>query len=101
MSFLPAAHKLLASLKVGSPRWEILNYLIRNAVGSSNAKSWEQIHAYLVSKKIKYEKGSFQQGLLKNTRESDSFIGSYDHGSQAGYFIINTQLDAELMRDWY
>jgi len=44
---------------------------------------------------------TFQQGILKRTRECDLFIGSNDHGIAKGYFLIQDQADAEIMRDWY
>lgn len=101
MSFLPAAKALLSSMKPGKPRYEILCYLINNAVGSLNAKSWDEIENHLKSKKLSCRKQTFQQGLLKDSREGESFIGSNDHGAQRGYFIIDSKLDAELMKNWY
>jgi hypothetical protein len=78
----------------------ILDFLIANAVGSANAQPWEVIENHLNANGYSITKKTFQQGLLKSSRENGYFIGSFDHGAR-GYFIINNKHDAELMRDWY
>lgn len=100
MSLLPAVQR-----KANDPRTSvvhkcILDFLIANAVGSANAQPWEMIEIHLAACGYTLSQNAFQQGLLKNSRENGYFIGSFDHGTR-GYFIIDTQQDAELMRDWY
>jgi hypothetical protein len=100
MSLLPAARRYAAKLQ-SSPEKVILDFLIANAVGRSTAKPWGVIKQHLISQGFQCEKTEFQQGILKLSRGSDFFIGSYDHSPFRGFFIIDTQQDAELVRDWY
>lgn len=44
---------------------------------------------------------AFQQTVLKETRSNNIFIGSNDHGKSRGYFLIENDQDAQIMRDWY
>lgn len=67
-------------------------------MGSGNAKSWNKISEALG---LTITKNTFQQGLLKRSREGNLFIGSNDHGESSGYFIIDTEKDAEIMMCWY
>jgi hypothetical protein len=76
----------------------ILCYLKEHAMGSSNAKSWNKISSALG---LTISKNTFQQGLLKKSREGNLFIGSNDHGESSGYFIIDDAKDAEIMMCWY
>ena len=101
MSLLPAARAYSATLTPGSSRAIILDYLIANAVGSSNAAPWAAIESHLLTFGIAMSQQSFQHGLLADSRSMPCFIGSYDRGKRKGYFIIDTIFDAQLMRDWY
>jgi hypothetical protein len=101
MSFSNAARLFASTLPPGSAKYEIMHFLITNAVGSSNAVPWSSIEAHLESVGIKMSQQSFQHGLLADTRSLPCFIGSYDKGKRKGYFIIDDIFDAELMRDWY
>lgn len=100
MSFLQAVKNKAADPKTSVVHKCILDFLIANAVGSANAQPWVMIEIHLANCGFTLSQNAFQQGLLKNSRENGYFIGSFDHDPW-GYFIIHTQQDAELMRDWY
>ncbi|WP_285571649.1 hypothetical protein [Geothrix limicola] len=100
MSFLQAVQNKAANPRTSIVHKCILDFLIANAVGSANAQPWEAIEIHLANCGFTLSQNAFQQGLLKNSRENGYFIGSFDHDPW-GYFIIDTQHDAELMRDWY
>lgn len=74
--------------------FKILNYLIFNAAGVSNAKTWKQISTDL---NLDCPIQDFQHGLLKDSRESDFFIGS----CRKGYFLIVSQSDATSARSYF
>jgi hypothetical protein len=76
----------------------ILKFLRSHCMGSQNAKSWRVITGALG---LSISKNTFQQGLLKKSRNGNLFIGSNDHGVSSGYFLINSQQDAEIMMAWY
>jgi hypothetical protein len=101
MSLLPAVITKAVDPNTGPTHMCLLNFLIANAVGCQNAQPWSVIEAHLQANGHRLSQTTFQQGLLKESRETDFFIGSFDHGIRRGYFIIHTQADAELMRDWY
>jgi len=102
MPFLDAAADFLKELEEGTAERAILEYLLANAVGHQNAKTWRQIYTHLVmTGKPTCSKNQFQNGLLKESRDGELFIGSYDHPPARGYFIIATREDAELMADFY
>ena len=42
-----------------------------------------------------------KQGLLKQSRTGEVFIGSNDHEPCKGYFLIQDKEDAEVMKRWY
>lgn len=80
---------------------EILGYLLVHAVGRENAKTWDVISEEVRrSIGISHTKNHFQNGLLKRSRESDFFIGSTD-SKPAGYFLIDTLIDAQEMERWH
>jgi hypothetical protein len=101
MSLLQAVQRKAADPHTSAVNRCVLNYLVAHAVGRRNAKPWPVIEAHLRRNGFALSHETFQQGLLKDSRESNYFIGSNDHGVNRGYYIINTQRDAELMRDWY
>ena len=101
MPFVAAARARVANLPKGSEERIILEFLLNNGVGRANAQPWNQIEAHLAAHGITMSQQKFQQGLLKETRENDIFIGSNDHGHARGYFLIEDISDAEMMRDWY
>jgi len=75
----------------------ILDYLLENAVGKNNAKSWDTISFALKDEHTLPTKEGFQMGLLARSRGSDAFIGS----CPAGYFIINGLEDAFACLNFY
>ncbi|MDQ8206080.1 hypothetical protein QEH52_01045 [Coraliomargarita sp. SDUM461003] len=101
MSFVTNAINRAASLAQGCEEQVVLEFLISNAVGSSNAQPWRLIEAHLKTKGILMSQQRFQQGILKRNRENDVFIGSNDHGAARGYFLIDTIEDARKMKGWY
>lgn len=79
----------------------ILEFLIKNATGRHNAQPWSALEAHLTHHGVTIRQQTFQQGLLKRSREGQLFIGSNDHGVGRGYFLIQDKEDAEVMRQWY
>ena len=63
MPFIIAAHRELANLNPGTPNHSILNYLINNALGAANAKSWDAIEAHCNQNQVVVDKQAFQQGF--------------------------------------
>lgn len=100
MSFLPSVKRKASDPRTSVVHKCILDFLIANAVGSANAQPWEAIEIHLAACGYTLSQNAFQQGLLKHSRENGYFIGSFD-SMPRGYFIIDSQHDAELMRDWY
>jgi len=101
MLFTDSVKREIESLPEGNVNRIILEYLLHNAVGSESAKSWKLIERHLKKCNVMISKSSFQQGLLKQTREGDIFIGSNDHGRCCGYYIMNDMYDVQVMKDWY
>jgi hypothetical protein len=101
MPFLDAAKTHVQTLSVGSVERRILEFLLANSVGRQNAVTWPTIEKYLRNHGHSIRQQSFQQGLLKQSREGSVFIGSNDHGEGRGYFLIQDREDAEVMRSWY
>lgn len=99
MAFREACEKLLQTLGPDSSKRKILEYLLSNAVGRKNVKSWATIEADLVARGVHDlpNKEAFQVGLLGATRKGDAFVGS----SSKGYFIIDSREDAYVTRDFY
>jgi len=101
MPFLASAEALVAQLRPRDPMRVLLQYLLENAVGHANAKPWSAIERHFIATNIQMNKEQFQQSLLKASREGDIFIGSNDHNPGRGYFLIETQQDAEIAREFY
>lgn len=99
MSLFPNAQAVLASGSLGSDEAAILTFLVNNAVGKANAKSWKKINAHLRSlpTPIVMVKQDFQHGLLSHSRENNYFIGS----SNKGFFIIDDIQDARASASYY
>lgn len=101
MPFLESIRQRVATYPPGSAERLILDYLLQNAVGRADARPWSAIEAHLQQHGLEVRLQTFQQGLLKNSREGDMYIGSNDHNPYRGYFIIAERQDAELMAQWY
>ena len=101
MPFAQSAKLRIASLQSKSPEKLILEFLLLNALGAKNAQPWRLIKNHLESHGIQLSQQAFQQGILKETREGDIFIGSNDHGASKGYFLISSAQDAKTMKEWY
>jgi hypothetical protein len=97
MPFIIAARRELANLNPGTPNHSILDFLINNALGAVNAKSWDAIEAHCNQNQVVVDKQAFQQGFLAETRDGDIFIGSCSRG----YFIIQDRGDAIVAADFY
>ena len=97
MPFITEARVILPTLPVGSANHAILEFLITNALGRANAKSWDTIESHCASIGIPVNKLDFQQGFLAETRDEQIFIGSSSHG----YFIIEDRADAIQAANFY
>lgn len=101
MPFLDTARVHVQRLPAGSVERRILEFLLENGVGRHNAQTWPTIDHHLRRHGHTVRQQTFQQGLLKQSREASVFIGSNDHGVGQGYFLIQDREDAEVMRRWY
>jgi hypothetical protein len=102
MPFIDAAADFLEELEEGTAERAILEYLLANAVGHKNAKTWREIYSHLVrTGKPTCSKNKFQNGLVKQSRATKLFIASHDHPPALGFFIIVTREDAEFMHNFY
>lgn len=101
MPFLQTIQQRVAGYPVGSPERVILEFLLQNGVGRANAQPWQVIERHLRRHGFDWRVQTFQQGLLKDSREGEMYIGSNVHPPYRGYFIIADRQDAELMADWY
>lgn len=99
--FIESIKKHVASLPDGMPEKILLDFLLANCVGHTNAKPWDVIDRHLQRHGIHWRAQDFQQGLLKQSREGPMYIGSNDHGDSRGYFLIESPEDAEVMAAWY
>ncbi len=97
MSFLPAVQREIKSRQPNDPIRMALEYLLQRAVGRQNAVPLPTIVADLRSQGLSLTETGFQQTILAESRDGDYFIGS----GRRGYFLIETQADAEEMRDFY
>jgi hypothetical protein len=97
MPFATEAQQLLGNLQPGTANHAILEYLINNASGAANAKSWDAIEAHCAGIPISVDKLDFQQGFLAESRDGGVFIGS----CSKGYFIIQDRGDAIVAADFY
>jgi len=98
MSFLPAVRREISQRNVNDPVRITLEYLTNNGIGRNNPVPLDVIVKHLQSRGITNMSGTlFQQTILKDSRESDYFIGS----GKKGYFLIETEDDALKMRDFY
>jgi hypothetical protein len=97
MSFLPAVQREINSRQPNDPVRLTLEFLLGNAVGRQNAIPLPTIVAQLRAQGINLTETGFQQTVLAESRDRDYFIGS----GRRGYFLIDTQQDAEEMRDFY
>ncbi len=97
MPFLASARRLLGTFPAGTTEHAILDFLINNAVGADNAKSWDAIETHCAGLPVLVDKLDFQQGFLAQTRDGDVFIGA----CPKGYFIIQDRDDALVAADFY
>jgi hypothetical protein len=97
MSFLPAVRREIQSRQPNDPVRVTLEYLLQRAVGRHNAVPLPTIVADLRAYGLNLTETGFQQTVLAQSRDGDYFIGS----GRRGYFLIETQQDAEEMRDFY
>jgi hypothetical protein len=101
MKFVNEAARLAPTLPPTSAIRIALEYLLANGRGRSRAQPWRNIQAHLRANGILMSQQAFQQSVLKETRSNNIFIGSNDHGKSRGYFLIEDDQDAQIMRDWY
>ena len=109
-SLLPCNPQLIPVRKKPRPKWCTLirpkvvhfevpgdKYLLQNAVGAANAKPIDLILAHLDANGIHMNGSKFQTTILAETREGGIFIGSGQHG----YFLIETEQDAQSTHAFY
>lgn len=101
MAFINAAKLHVQQLPQGNATRIVLEYLLANAVGCLNACPWVKIDAHLKANGISLTREQFQQSILAETRAGDIFIGSNDHGTSRGYFLIQDEQDARVAREFY
>jgi hypothetical protein len=101
MPFIDDVAGLIQSLPEESTDRLILEFLRDHGQGRTLAQPWSRIRDHLADHGIEISQQTFQQGLLKTTREGTVFIGANDHGAARGYFLIVDRDDADLMRQWY
>ncbi len=101
MPFVDSARVAIQQLLQGDPKRAVLEYLLQHGLGRFNARPWRLIKAHLNANGIFVSQQQFQQGILKATRSGDIFIGSNDHGTGRGYFLIQDKDDAVIAREFY
>jgi hypothetical protein len=73
MPFVSEAQNYALTLQAGSNERLILEYLFKNALGRANSKTWSDIDTYLKQHGVKIRQQTFQQGLLKRSREGNFY----------------------------
>ena len=101
MAFINSARLAIQQLPQGDLTRVVLEYLLQHGLGRVNARPWSQIEADLSANGIYISQQQFQQGILAASRAGDIFIGSNDHGTGRGYFLIQDRDDAEFAREFY
>jgi len=101
MPFVQEAKAHVKTLAPGCVERLILEFLLQHGVGRHSAQVWSAVEQHLHEHGHTIRQQTFQQGLLKQSREGAIFIGSNDHGDSRGYFLIQDKEDAEVMRRWY
>jgi len=97
MPFTQSARQLVQRLPATDALRITLDYMLGNAVGHANATPMQNIIDHLASNGCPMSREQFQQTILKQTRETDVFIGS----STSGLYLIETIDDARAARDFY
>src|SRR2546427_11622172 len=73
MPFLHAIQQRLNQYAPGTAERLILDFLLRYGVGRHNAQPWGAIEVHLQKHGIQIRLQTFQQGLLKESREGDMY----------------------------
>ena len=97
MSFLPVVRREIQSRQPNDPVRVTLEYLLQRAVGRQNAVPLPTIVTDLRARGVNLTETGFQQTVLAQSRDGDYVIGS----GRRGDFLIDSQQDAEEMRDFY
>lgn len=97
MPFANEARIVAAALPANDPLKVVLEYLLLNGVGRSNAIPVDGILQELANHGTTISAVEFQQTILKDTRGGDIFIAS----SNRGYFLIDDIDDARVMKRFY
>lgn len=101
MPFVNAARALVQRLPQDDSTRVVLEYLLEHGIGRANAQPWSNIEEHLNAHGIEMSQTQFQQTILADTRSGDIFIGSNDHGTGRGYFLIQDREDADTAREFY
>lgn len=97
MPFKLAVQTYLDTLDPDCHEFRILNYLHKNGIGSSKAKSWSKIQEFAKIDPEEYSKEDFQNGLLAESRQNQFFICS----NNRGYFIPESINDIMIAKHYY
>lgn len=95
--FAQATATQIKLLPEGSADRLILEFLLKNAGGITNAKCWSKISKHLKANGASISKQKFQNNLLQKSRKSPFFIGS----CHRGYFIIESARDVASALEFY
>jgi hypothetical protein len=95
--FLDAAKSAARKSPKGSAKRVVFKYLLKHAVGSKNAKTWNELKKEFRRHGVAVNKRKFQQGILNDSRKNSIFIGS----NSRGYFLIQNRDDAMAMYGFY
>ncbi|MCM2249039.1 MAG: hypothetical protein NDI58_00440 [Geothrix sp.] len=97
MPFKTAVQAYLDTLDPDSLEFKVLNYLHKNGIGSSKAKSWGKIQEFAKVDSDEYSKEDFQNGLLAKSRQNKFFICS----NNRGYYIPESINDITVAKHYY
>jgi hypothetical protein len=101
MPFVNSAKAMVKALPPGDRTRVVLEVMLKHAVGIDSAQPWQAVERMLKKRGIRITLQTFQQTILKATRQGDIFIGSNDHEPGKGYFLIKDKEDAETMQKFY
>lgn len=97
MQFIAAARDQISKLPIKDPTRLTLEFLIKKAIGSSNAVGTTKVIEHLKQKGLSMGVSQFQTSILWKSRRGRVFIGS----NNKGIFLIKTMADAKSASAFY
>jgi hypothetical protein len=97
MPFKTAVLAYLASIDSDSDDYRALDYLVKNALGSSKSKGWPKIKEFAGIDTEEYKQHDFQNGVLALSRQNKFFICS----NNKGYYIPENENDIKVAKQYY